>query len=58
MVSDFVFRVATLILTGMLNISLRAFKALRDFDLVGNLEMPEEMVRVLSQKRLHGLGLR
>jgi hypothetical protein len=57
-VLNIVFRIATLILTGLLNTSLRAFKALRDFEWIGYIEMPEEMVRVLSHKRLHGLGFK
>jgi len=43
---------------GMLTMSFRAFKALRNFEWIGNLEMPDEMVQILTHKSLHELGLK
>jgi hypothetical protein len=52
--------VATLIFIGIVKMSLPAFKALRDFEWIGNPQMPEWMVKVLLNvhKDLHGLGFR
>ena len=64
MISDFTFpepvSQRTLILIGIVRISLSAFTALRDFEWSGNLEMPLDMVEVLlkTHKRLQGLGYR
>ena len=49
-----------IIITGILKISLPAFKALRDFEWIGNLEMPTEIIEALlnTHKPLHGLNFR
>ena len=64
MVSDFTFSKlvsqGTLILIGIVKISLSAFTALRDFEWSGNPEMPVEMVEILlnTHKGLQGLCYR